>query len=317
MSTSELREYSDGPIGSLIRRWWLGLLLLIVGAVVGYLAALSEATQYTSETRLVVGSQSLSSYQVAGFAQASEELASNYARYVDNSSVVSNSLRKALGSQVKAVDSVSASPIPSSDVVSVEVVATSSRAALVGAKAIANELVRLTKSPQDASESELLDSYNSFETKAQKAQSVVSTISGNLSAAKRDNKPTAALQSQLLRAQTKAATLTLQATAAGNKYQAAVSDPPSDSSLSVIQPAAIISDNSKKTREIYAVGGAIVGLLIALVVSTLLERRRVGRRHLRHAGPTVVPSDYDSTRSNFAEQSPLRAFESNQTRGPQ
>lgn len=293
MTDLQLRNDREGPVVSLLRRWWLGVLLIILGGAAGLVVALPKATHYTAESRLVVGNQNLSSFQVPGFALAAQELASNYARYVDNSSVVSAGLSKALGPDVKSIVSVSASPIPSSDVVSVEVVAGSQSAARTGAQSVANTLVRLTASTTGAQTPALLKTYETLTAQAQAASSKVGRITGDIATARKSHNSTDALKQQLATAQTQLASLQLQATAAGSKYQTAVTNPPSQSELNLIQPASIIADSSHKTRELYTVAGAIIGLLLALVLASLLERRsrRPGRRRQSPAAPV---KNYDA-----------------------
>ncbi|WP_375491209.1 hypothetical protein [uncultured Jatrophihabitans sp.] len=292
MTDLQLRNDREGPVFSLLKRWWLGVLLLLVGAAAGLGIALPKATHYTAESRLVVGSNNLSSFQVPGFAEAAQELASNYARYVDNSSVVSADLSKALGPDTKSIVSVSASPIPSSAVVSVEVVAASQVAAREGAQAVANTLIRLTATTTATQSAALLKTYETLTAQAQSASSKVGKLTSDIADAQSSHNSTTGLRRQLAAAQTSLASLRLQATAAGNKYETAVTDPPSQSQLNLVQTAAIIADSSRKTREIYAVAGAIVGLLVALVLASVLERRnrRPGRRRQSSAEPV---KDYD------------------------
>lgn len=281
MTSPDLRNNSVGPVTALIARWWLALLLVVVGAVAGGLVAHTKSTQYTAESRLVVGSEDLASYQVAGFALAAQELASNYSRYVDNSSVISANLSKALGNRAGALLGVSASPISGSDVISVEVVATSPKVATEGADSIAKTLVQLTTSAGASDATRYLKRYEALAAKSQVANDEVTSLSTSVSKAKGVNKNI--LQGRLDKARTAAATLNLQQSVAGSRYQSAVVSPPSDSQLNIVQTGSIVNDNSSKTRDIYVVAGAIVGLLLALVIASILERLRVRRSTRRLA----------------------------------
>src|SRR5918911_4044178 len=120
-------EVGLGP--AMRRRWPLTLVLVVLGALGGAVAARSQPTTYTAEERLAVGSGGLSAQAVPGFALASQELASNYARFV-----TAGPVRSALPAQTaRRVLTVTASPVPESNVVRVEATATDPAAATVAA----------------------------------------------------------------------------------------------------------------------------------------------------------------------------------------
>lgn len=251
------------------RHWRISAGIAVVCLLIGIGVAQIHKTQTTAEARLAVGSQDLSAYQVAGFAQASEELAADLARYVNNSSASQDALKTALGKATSKVVSISASPIPNSDVISVEVTATDRAVAVKGAQAIAAQLQQQT-SPTSPSASSLLASYTAISTKVAKQQ-LVRKAADNAAAAHPGD---SGYQTAAANAAATLATLTEQQTAIGLQYQAAVSTPAAESALTIIQNSAVLSNDKRRTEELYGIGGLIVGLLIGLAWSTRLERQR-------------------------------------------
>ena len=140
-------------------RWLLCLVLALVGAAAGLAASARHETMTTAEARLAVGSNSLKAFQVAGFATASEALAANYSRFVAGSSTTTTALSKALGPRVADVSRVDASPIPDSNLIRIEVEATSPAVATTAADAVARSLVSQVNRTAEPSSKILLADY--------------------------------------------------------------------------------------------------------------------------------------------------------------
>lgn len=100
-------------LSDLFRQWKPIAALTIVGALIGALIGFLLPPVYTAETRLAVGSGSLNALNVPGFPTASEKMASNYARWIGLYGVSS-------GEEGQTLASVSASPIPESNVLRIE-----------------------------------------------------------------------------------------------------------------------------------------------------------------------------------------------------
>lgn len=275
-------DLPPAPLAAMARRWWLCVLIAIVGLAAGVLVSRTNTTQYTAETRLVVGSQDLSSYEVPGFALASQQLAADYARYVDNGSVATAQVLRGLGAPGVSVKSISASPIAQSNVVSVEVVATNRQTAVRAANNVANSLVRLTHH-STASPAGLLKNFEALSRKATAAQDALDAARKQLADDEKANRSPAASQRAVDRAAVVADSANLQKSTAGTRYQQSFLQKTADSELNVIQAAGIVGDDSTHVAEIAGVIGLAVGLAVAAIVATLLERRSWRRRQRSEA----------------------------------
>ena len=100
---------------ALRRHKWLTALLVLIGIAGGIGLAMVRPTIYTAETRLAVAGGNLTAEAVPGFALASQQMAANYARYVDNAEE-QGALESKLGVRPQTVTEVVASPIPNSNV---------------------------------------------------------------------------------------------------------------------------------------------------------------------------------------------------------
>lgn len=287
------------PLRSMARYWPLSLVvILLCGFAAGSYSA-SRPTTYTADSRLAVGGSSVAAQAIPGFALAAQQTAGNYARFVSTAPVVA-----AMPSASKRdVVSVSASPIPSSNVVLIEASATSESSARAAAEVAASSLVKQVNSALDVNNAgKTLVEFNAMTAKVTKAQSLrdsarrrVDQLVGKLSvSAQATSAPLADAQGDLEKATTTLATLTVQQNALSNRYQSEFNTTPSQSRLSVVQKA-VVTGNDKRSRvERYGVLGVAVGFGLALVLSVLLERRRAARRARRRAGQASDTTAYAS-----------------------
>jgi hypothetical protein len=261
-----------------MRKYWIVCLVLaLITTLAGFAVATRHQTQTTAQARLAIGSQSLSNYQVAGFAEASEELAADYARYVNNSATTQSVLTKALGDRVSELTGIDASPIPQSDVVVVEATATDPQVASIATQAIAEQLHQQTATATKASTgTKLLAEYHAVAVRVVKARHLAQSLHGSGAAA--------------VNAEAKVQLLTAKQNALGIAYQQSLTSPPSQSELNLIQDAAVTSNDRTQTRELYAVSGLLAGLILGLVVSTILGRRSQ-REPARNKGTSPARSN--------------------------
>lgn len=266
------RSTLPGPIQSLGRRWWLAVILGLIGAIVGVAVGLSRSTRYTAEARLVVGAQDLSSFQVPGFALASQQLAADYARYVDDSSTTASDLQTALGPAQKRLLSIGASPIAGSNVVRIEAVATSRVVAVKAAQTVADDLVTITHQVRGASGRAVLRKYMALSRRTQRAEDALGRAKENLRTAGRSAVPAA--RRAVVSATARADSLVLQKTTLGIKYQSNQNTRPAENQLSIIRPAEISGDDRQHVAQLAGALGLLAGLLLALCLATLFERRR-------------------------------------------
>lgn len=255
MNAGESPDEVLDPLDALRRRWLLALVLVAVCAAGGAVLGSQQPTTYTSEARLVVGSADLDAYQVAGYAVASEALAANYARLVTDSPTSTDVITAAVGDAASDLSQIVASPIPNSNVVRIEVSGTDLEAATAAADAVAADLVAKTAGSRPSLQ-QLLDDYRQ--------------ISVRVSGAQRDLDEARARETVTARSELE--TLRLEQSAVASSYQTAFANPLSNSSLAVLQPAALASDNDTRNVQLFGVAGAGAGLVLALISITLLFR---------------------------------------------
>jgi hypothetical protein len=269
------------PLRAAVRYWPLTFVIAALGLLAGVVAGGARHPVYTSETRLAIGGQDLSSQAIPGYALASQELAADYARYVSlpqESSV----LQKALGAQAAAIVGLSASPVPNSNIISLEAQskdqALANQAATVAGSALMTAVNSQSTESQAAT---LLKQYNQLSAATAQANDTLQTAQLALTKleatpAKGVDPPTAqvlaAAKAAVDAASTTFSSLQLQQTAMGNRYTQTVTTSNPSSNVSVIQPSTIIESNKTKNLELFGVAGLALGIAAALVGVTLLPR---------------------------------------------
>jgi hypothetical protein len=278
------------PLTSLRRRWPLLLGLLVLGAALGVGSVLLRPTTYTAEARLAVGGDDLAAQSVPGFALAAQQLASNYARYVDQTADPA-ALVAATESAPGTVIGVAASPIPASSIIRVEVSATGPALAREVAQKVADDLVKQV-STGSTKPSSVLAEYVDLSGQLSKAQMDVSLARTDLDTLTADH-PTQAANIAKARdvvndATAKAASIALQRDVQRARYTDATETQTNAASLSVVRDAMIARDDRRSRIERYGLVGAGVGALLALLISVRLDRRRPPRHS---AEPEPAPSE--------------------------
>jgi capsular polysaccharide biosynthesis protein len=269
------------PLAAMRDRWVMCAVLTIALAVAGFGLSRTHQTQFTAETRLAVGSNSLQAYQVAGFAVASEALAANYARFVSGSPATTKALEDSLQGRAREVTSIDASPIPDSNVVRIEARAINPEVAGAAADAVAKNLVHQVNAGSKMSPHQLLAKQETLTVAVLDQQAEVKQLTIAKNAAAQAGQPIDKLQAELARAHARLVALQLQKSVTGVQYQQILTGATTQNNLREIQPAALTGDDKRRTQELYTVSGLLGGLLLGLVVSNFLERRRRPRRQGR------------------------------------
>ncbi|HVV30930.1 MAG TPA: hypothetical protein VHC41_08620, partial [Mycobacteriales bacterium] len=156
---------------------------MVLGAIVGTGYALSRGNEYTAQARVAVSGVGLNPNNIPGFSNAAPELAADYARYVDTSDNAPI-LITALGANAASkVHSITASPIPQSTVIAIEVTASTSDVAIRATNAIASNLVKQVAQTQQATSPETtLEQYQKMTTQLAAAQTDVTKAQNELTA---------------------------------------------------------------------------------------------------------------------------------------
>lgn len=278
---------------ALRRHKWLTALLVLIGIAGGIGLAMVRPTIYTAETRLAVAGGNLTAEAVPGFALASQQMAANYARYVDNAEE-QGALESKLGVRPQTVTEVVASPIPDSNVLRIEISSKDSSAATRAAAAVAASLMQKvadSAGASDAAAAETLQEFTDMSTKVS-AQKVVADAAAE--AARAAAAQPAAKLEQLQTAAAEAATqlsiLEVQQDALSQKYRNEVSSGTGDAvRLTVVEDAVVSGDDRLARLQQFGLAGAVLGALAALVLAVLRERRRSRRAEDRAAAaPTAA-----------------------------
>ena len=250
-------------------------LLVIIGLVVGLVLYLTTSSSYTAESRIAVGQETLSAIQVPGYVSATQKLASDYARYVQDTL----SERKRLPDNGRGVQSISASPIPESNIIRVEVRATTAAIATQDVKAVTQSLLHKvsgTNPDLQKAQQAFAQAYVDFrkaQDRADAADADVASLRASHSAA-----PSAieAAQAAANEQSAEAARLDLEQQALGANYRAAYSDAKDTPGLTVIKAASkgISDSGSRLQRDLLT--GLLAGALLAGGY-VYLRRRRSGR----------------------------------------
>lgn len=265
---------SLSPVQALIRRWPLALALCVIFAVVGYLAGSLLKPTYTAEARVAVGPGDMSAGAIAGFPQATRDMAQDYARWVTQASIAAGGA------------SVTGSPVPESNVISIQSESSDESTATQAAGAAADKLVSAVNTGRGEADPQITlervqklgASWAAAKTELDRTTTEFSKVNGNDRSTDAQYNAAAA---EVTKAQANESYLQTQLDAQSEKYKAQIAQSSASADLRVIQPAHTIMSNASSLRQRYALLGFGVGLLLALVVATLLERRRAAAASAR------------------------------------
>jgi len=275
------------PLTALRRHVLLAIviILLCTSAAVAYAA--SRPRTYTAEARLAVAGTGLNGDNIGSFPLASQEIAADYARYVNNAEEQSQ-LEEQLGVDEGSISEVKASPIPESNVVRIEASALSRGAAVKAARQIGDTLIAQVNDTtvRDTKVAEALAAFTALsqqtaaaQTAADAAKLALDNANGRVNSGfPRAGDDLAALQANAAATSSALAILLVQRDAAGQKYEDLVTDTGMTATLKVVREAAVTGDDRMAGLQRFGLVGIAAGGLLALGLATLLERRRARRR---------------------------------------
>lgn len=266
------------PLTALRRRWRLGALLSLFGLTVGVLVALLLPASFTAESRLAVGSGELREFQVPGFALASQQLAANYARYVDGQENQSR-LVQTLGPRASTISKISSSPVPESSIIRIEVTGTEQDVTIAAADAVAKTLMTQINTTNDDQAGTLLQRFNAESvqiTQTQNDKATAQLIVDRLVANQASD--TRITQARLAVAQADAAlsTAQLRQRSIADLYQEQLRSQGENASnkLRLIQTARTTGNNTNSLIQLLGMAGLVLGAGLAVIIAVLLDRRR-------------------------------------------
>ncbi|GAA4976414.1 hypothetical protein [Kineococcus glutinatus] len=291
------------PLTALARRWWWGVGLGLLGLAAGVGASSTTPATYVAESRVAVGSTSLDARVVAGYSQATQQLAADLARYV-NEQQAEALLGQVIGAGADTVQVVAASPIPESSIIRVEVTGTDRDVAQRGATTVARDLTDRVNALSTQQPTELLDEYTrlsrdvaTFDTQVRVAQQQLDDLAADEDTS---DDELAEAQQRLTDAQSALSVAKVQQTATGQRYQAAETSVRSAEGLRMISDGVVTTDQRTSQMTRFGVAGLGGGLVLALIAASARERRRPRRR------PAGVHLPAEPERSRLAEHASRR-----------
>lgn len=276
------------------------LIVLVCLAVAAGLSA-SRPVTYRAETRLGVGSSSLSARAVPGYALATQQLAVDYARYVndDSTRAMLDSMDVAGGDQVSLI---TASPIPESNIIRIEVEAYDGRVATSVAKRVGESLTQDVNDSQDATDviDAALRAFTEMSGRVAAAEQESASANAALDQASRGaGSNIAELQARSRDASVALSSLQIQQQALGEKYRALVAEQSGTGSrVFEVQPASLTGDDSSQRLQRYLLVGFLFGMALGFAVGSWLDRRESGKADVD--GSSLTDVDDSLRASNVA-----------------
>lgn len=283
MSTTEYREAEPftqaavGPLAAWRHHWILGVVAALLGAALGVGAAFAVPVTYTAEARVAVGSGDLTSGAIAGFPVAASQLASNYARYVNDRGVAATDLPENV--------TLSASQIPESNVIRIEVESSDPEAARSSANKAAELLVEAVNGSGKTSSPELAAEFEKAAREDAAAQTALDAAKHDLDDELGKENPSASkvknLRSDVTDAAAKAANTSLSANALRQRYTNLVVSASTAANLQLIRTADSLDSNRTSLMARLGLAGLAGGAAVGLILAVVLERRRARSRRGR------------------------------------
>jgi len=259
------------------------LLGLAAGAGAGYV----HPPTYTAQEQIIVGrTAGLAENEIPGLAQAVQALASNYARLISNSEVISDAESTLHSSSLPG--GLTATPVPNSSVINVIATSPSEAQAIslanAGGAALVSVITQVTNDGQ-AQLAPIIANYQREDGLAEKATAEASFYQSELNILVTkvgSDAPTAAVQAkeqslnnQIAKWQTQADLLRLQADAEQSDYNSAL--PPLETQDEMVQQVgtAVYSGSNRNSYiEAGGLAGAVGGLVIGMAGAGLIDTRR-------------------------------------------
>lgn len=273
MSVPSSHRPSVSPFDAMARHWLVVLVVVAVGVLCGVGAGFVVPATHRAEARLAVTPDGNSAYTIPGFPLAARELAADYARWVQNTGE---------GETAGTDADVTASPIPDSGVVRIEAEAATPEQAVTGAQQVADQLEATVQAAQQEHDPDAAyERFAEIAPQVAQAQGRVDAAESAYGAAVGGEAPSSQVRAaadELAAARTELAEIQLQQSAAGERYRRLYSDTMGITQLQVISPATSAGDNRSALVQRGAVLGLGIGLLLALILAFLRERRAAKER---------------------------------------
>jgi hypothetical protein len=266
------------------------VVVFLICIAAGSAWALLSTRQYTAEARVAVGERSLSALQVPGYVNATQALAANYARYVEDDATT----RAAIADDPDAIIDVTATPIPESNVVRLQVTATAEGAAVDGATRLSGLLVKAVEDSApdlDAAQAAFQTAYNDFRSARDDAAAASATADSLRSDGRASAADVQAAQDSAASLATQAATLDLRQQALGQTYRDLFSQSSSAPRLVPVLTPTSAEGNAATLLQRGVLLGALGGAVICAILVLLARRRATLRAPDLSAAPATVDGE--------------------------
>lgn len=267
---------SETSLWAKYRRHWR-LIVVVSGAVLALalLAALIRPPIYTAEARLAVGSGQMTALNIPGYPTASQEMASNYARWITSEGVAG-------GWAPEGTLDLSASPIVDSNVLRIEATSTDPDTALTAASTATNQLKEAVNevaevNDPDALMQEIQDNIGPLT----QAERQVSTARTRYNEALDEGASQSAIEEAFdayVAAEQAYTALNLQQNGREDRYRGLVSSRSTEADLVDVAPASVVGSDRGAVVQRNGLLGLLLGLGLAALLVSMKERR--GGRHL-------------------------------------
>lgn len=261
--------------GSVRRHPFLVILPVIILLVAGIVVGAKKHPTYSAIATINVGKADINTQATPGYVQASEALATTYARLVSSQHVSIPVARALRQSPVSVASRLTAVPIPSEPTFTI----TATGQSATGAVALANATVKAlqqnvsTSATQQGSPAQLLEQYQQAQATADELQSLAGRLQGRYVAG-----VDGVTRAQVTRAKVAGQTAALKAQALSNQYLSLSTSGVAPVLDVLVNPTSATSTNRTSNIEKYAVigaaGGLVIGLALAGLAGALAARRR-------------------------------------------
>lgn len=274
VSPESARETVDAWWLPYRRHWVLIIGICVAFVVAALLGSFFRAPVYRAEARLAVGSGQITALNVPGFPTASEQMASNYARWVGHE-----------GTQGKGVPegtlSLTASPIVESNVLRIEATShkpQTARAAATQAKEQLIEAVNAVRTENDPAAliAEVQDNVKPLEQARARSESLKRSYreAAESDATSTDNQ---SLFDDYIGAEEKLVRLELVQDGLRDRYRNLSATRSTEAELVSVQPAEVVESDRMQVAQRNVLLALVVGLVVGGSLAQLRERR------VRHA----------------------------------
>jgi hypothetical protein len=258
----------------------------IVLLAVGIIAGAKKPPTYSATATINVGKSDINTQATPGYVQASTVLASTYSRLVMSQHISVPTARAVHESATAVGANLSSVPIPTQPTFTITATGNSPQAAVKLTNAAVGALQGFVNrsATQQGGTTQLLAKYKIASTHAAQLQQTGRTLQRRLTAQQAGLTQTAptqtpqrpVTQAQVIQAQVGAAAASLQAEALGNQYLSLAQNGTAPTLDVLINPTATTASNRTSNIEKYAVIGAVGGLIIGIALAALVSR--VGAR---------------------------------------